>query len=438
MGLLDDLWSSLRRATRRRGRQPASLSTSQRPLGPSTQVRRSYNLPIPDIALRPIGSSLEISYELLEMMTWSPEVRHGLSFLARDCFLDPEGRRGSWKVAPSMETGKPLDPEFIAIAIDLDRRYNGKTPVIGGMRLERMVRDGIGLGDSFLQLAIELEGFRSNDYCLSRSVYPPPLTVFIDEDDDGTLNGYSQRERISPGEGDRYMHPINTLHFSYESRGLYGWPGIFQNLDAWRRLKKGVVDVEESIRAVGITPWLHVMPEDRGEEYKNVYIQEYREKQQEGIITDLFLLNGADVKRASQGSASLEGILKYWMDCRYEMILPGIPPYFFPGLGSEQRTGKELANQPAMTYGRLIAAMRSLVGEQIRWAVNLEVLLKKGHEFMMEHQDYDIIFPPWTSIPMAIDGASEEPQVEQVDSRNRLRVVPLAEANRQQQAGEKP
>ena len=92
-----------------------------------------------------------------------------------------------------------------------------------------------------------------------------------------------------------------------------------------------------------------------------------------------------------------------------------------------------------MTYGRLIAAMRSLVGEQIRWAVNLEVLLKRGHEFMMEHQDYDIIFPPWTSIPMAIDGAgeNEEPQVEQVDSRNRLRVVPLAEANRQQQTGEK-
>lgn len=416
MAFLDDIFGALSSVLPRRGRKPkASLQGSRIPLTVGAIQRYSLELEVPDVAIRPINQSLETSYDLLEMMHWSYEVKNGLEYIARDVFCDASGRVGSWSVGPDIESGRSPHPDVVAIATDLGKRYSGKTMVLGGSRLARAAIESLGLGDACMELAIEKEGIGRNDYGISNSLYIPPLTVFIDEGVDGQLNGYWQRQKMTPSDGDRFLHPVKTLWFSYNKRGLYGSPSTLPSVPTWQKLKKCASDVEEAARANGIIPWLHIMPDDRGEDYKESYKQEYQSLRSDGIITDLFLSGGADVRKAATGTASIQSLIDYWLQLRYQMVPPGVPLWFYPGLGMDSATGKELANQPAAAYIRMVNSLRGMIGEEIRWAINLELILKRGIEFMLDNQHYDVVWPELEVIPVTTNdvqkqGKKKEPE----------------------------
>lgn len=382
----------------RGGNKPSkdgSLRGSQRPLSVGTRYAKQYLLEIPIQPLRPINGSLDYSYELIEMATWSYEIRHALSFLARDAFQQIDGRVESWRVAETLKDGTPVNKDVLEIAKDLQERYNGKQLVLGGNRLQRAAREVLAYGDCFVELAIEKEGIGRNDYGISKSLYLPPMSVFVEEDDHGELSEYVQRKTSRPTRDDIHISPIKVLHFSYETQGLYGNPLTFQCLESWRKLKACSADLEEAARAVGVSPWLHIMPEDRDESYKQAYADEFESLQSDGLITHLYLMHGADVRKASSGNTSLDDLIKYWLQLRYQMVPAGLALWFFPGLGIEGNSGKEIANQPALVYARLIAYIRSVLGEQIKWAINTELVCKKGFDWFVENGKYDILWGEW-------------------------------------------
>ncbi|NEP53322.1 MAG: hypothetical protein F6K65_32790, partial [Moorea sp. SIO3C2] len=302
--------------------------------------------------------------------------------------------------------GPEVHPRIRAIASDLAKRYNGKELILGGDRLKRAARESLLTGNACLAMAIDKEGISRNDWGISKTAYRPSLSVFVDEEDDGFLNGYWQRSQSYPSDSDAFLHPLTTLWFSWEKHNSYGEPLVLPSVPIWMNLLDMSEWVQKAATDTAVSPWLHIMPEGFGQDRKDSYQQEYQQLQREGAVTNLFLYSGAEVKKAASGNATLEPLIDQWLNLRYQMVPPGVPLWLYPGLGMEASTGKELANQPAMAYGRLVANVRSMLGEQIRWALSLEILLKEGYEFLQENNRYDITWPKWEVLPVTDNQSS--------------------------------
>ncbi|MEM9512869.1 MAG: hypothetical protein AAF978_09360 [Cyanobacteria bacterium P01_E01_bin.48] len=305
-----------------------------------------------------------------------------------------------------------MHPDTLAAARDLQQRRFGKTLVLGGTRLQRAARDALTLGDSPLELAIERDG---NKFAIARSRYWPTFSFFVEEGEDGELDSYRQQLGARPNpQLDPTVNPVKLLHLSYEQRGLYGMPITFQSLDAaWFKLKQAAADLEKATTDLGVNPWLHIMPEGKEEAFKDAYKNEYEGMLRQGVVTNLFLLHGADLKKASATNPSLSVLFDAVIQYRFQMIPPGVPVWMFPGLNVEIKGGKEIANQPALAYARMIADLRASMGEQIRWAICLEIICRhfdKGYDTLVNdgYFDFDVVWPEWdaTALDSAISTAN--------------------------------
>lgn len=392
--LLQRLWAAFTASGNQSPADGSNLQGSQYPIG--NRQRRRTTLPLPEQPVRPIYGDLSISQELIEMRSWSYEMRHSISILARDCFQQIDGRSASWRVAETLEDGRKVHPDVIAIGRDIANRRNGKSLILGGDRLQRAARDMMSYGDGFLELGIEREGIGRNDWGIAKSLYLPSLSVFVDESEHEEPQSYRQQEKLAPSDSDRVIHPVKVLQFSYEKDRLYGNPLAFQSCEPWRKIKAASADLEDAAREIAIAPWLHVMPPEQDESYRGKYQQRHESLLNDGIITNLYLMSGADVRKATSGSNVLKPLVDYYLSLRYQMLPPGLPHYLFPGLGLESSSGKEIANQPALAYARMIANLRSLLGEQIKWAISLEIVLRKGFDFYIsDGQFFDIAWGDW-------------------------------------------
>jgi hypothetical protein len=388
------IWNQLTRPDR-----TGSIQGSQYPIPMGRSKDRSTILEIPIRPIRPVLNNLDYSFELLEISSWSYEARHAISCITRDCFQDQEGRVKSWSIAPSVDNDGnelKLNPDILAIGNALKERYNGKDQLLGGNALQRAAREMLFYGDSFLELGFEKEGLSkgTGDWGIAKTLYLPTFQTFVEEDEEGGTECYWQRRTLRPSKEDLRIEPIKMLHFKYEEQALYGVGITFQSLEPWRKLKEASADLENASRAVGVSPWLHIMPDGKDERYKREYAQEHEQLLADGIITNLYLMNGQDVRKASSGDTNLSDLLDYCLDLRRQMIPPGLPAWLFPGLGKDDRA-QDLQGQPALAYARMIAAVRGLLGEQIKWAINVELILKKGYDWWLENNKYDIVWGDW-------------------------------------------
>lgn len=390
-GFFDSLWN--RSFKKRKTRSNDGAQGSLYPIGYAAQYNRKLNLEIPFQPVRPVKNSYQNSVELIELATWSFEGRHSVSTISRDIFQNQEGQITSWSVADTYKE-KKINKDVIAIANDLATRTNGKDLVLGGDFLQRAVRDFLTYGDAFVSLGFDKDGISKN-WKISESLYLPPLSTFVDIDEQNKIQSYSQRESVNQRETDILIHPLKMLHFSYEKDQIYGNPITFQSLEAWRKLKEVSADLEQASRDTGYSILKHIMPENVSELDKETYQARYEDMLHSGIVTNLYLLPGMDVERIAADSGALEPLIKHWLQLRYQCIPPGLPLYLFPGLGIESSAGKEIATQPALNYARLIASIRGLLAEQIKWAINLEIVLTRGYDFFAENRNFDIVWGDW-------------------------------------------
>ncbi len=358
---------------------------------------KDYRLDIPETPTRPILGSLEYSRDLLEMIEWSPEARTALSFLSRDPFMEREGRIGSWQVGKTIGGDAKVNPNVIAVANELKNRRYGKQLILGGLRLQEAARQALGTGDSFLQLAIEKEGITRGRYCISRSLYMPPMSMFVGEDEVGDECGYYQR--LDDGVEIPFS-PLKILHFSYERRRLYGESIFFQSIPGWRKLKRTAPATEKIVTQNGVAPWVHTMGSTATERDRENYERKHQAERANGFLSDIYVPHGATVRKAEGNVSGISETVNYEQQLIKRMIPLGLPAYFFSSLSNTEPNAREIAGQPAMLYARTIASIRSMLGEQIRWALDIELCLAFGHDFVVQNP-YDIVWPKWDVLPPA-------------------------------------
>jgi hypothetical protein len=189
------------------------------------------------------------------------------------------------------------------------------------------------------------------------------------------------------------------LHFKYDDKGRYGWPATFTQIEAWRAFKQCAADLEEASRS-SIAPWLHILPNDRGEDYKQQYRSEYEAQLEQGMISNIYLLAGSDVRKAASATPTLKPLLDTYQVARMNLCPAGIPLWLIPGLGIQTSGGgsKELGGQPALTYARLVSHLRSLLAAEIVFSIGIEVTMNRGYDFWLTHQkNVDVSFPTWVT-----------------------------------------
>jgi hypothetical protein len=426
---LSDLIYLIRGGSKRRGRPSSSqqLIGSQDAIRPAGRGGRYNNnlLDIPEAVFRPIMMDRSLSLELCEFLCWSPEMVTSMTILAQNVFQEETGAIGSWKIRTKKPDGQPLDnpphPNIVAIAENLRKRYHGGIPVLGGERLEEAAWC-VAKGDVFMELKIEKEGIGRNDWGISNSIYLPSFSMFVNSTEQGEIEEYRQQGGITPSGDDRVWDGYNLakiLHFKHRGGNQrYGVSRAFAQIESWRKYKASSRRLEESASTL-LGFWLHESPPEVGTEWRQAYRSEFEALLSESdYITNVYLPNGADVRRTSSPTPSLTPLIAEHTLNRFGCCLAGVPPFFIPGLGMESG-GKELANNPALNYARLISHTRSILGERLKMAIALEVVLNYDYQFWIENSDIEFDWPYFEAIvqpgilPMQADsGKTKEKEAE--------------------------
>jgi hypothetical protein len=369
---------------------------------------------------------LQNSRDLIEIADWSYESANSVGFMSRDAFQQIDGKVNSWRVSETLADGSKVHPDVLAIGREMEQRRDGKHLILGGDTLQRAAVEALSYGDSFVQLGIYKEGIGKNDWAVMKTQYMPVFSTFVEADEDGSVAAYRIQKSLYPSDDDIVIHPLKMLQFRYGESGLYGRPPTFQQIPSWKKVKEAAADIEQASRDVGVAPWLHTMPPETDESYKEAYRQEYQEMLNEGIVTNLFLMSGADVRKAAATTGVLADMISYWLQLRYQMVLPGVPLFFFPGLGLKESSGKDIANQPALAYARQIANLRSMIGEQVRWAISVEIVLKKGFDWFQQNGRFDIEWGEWFVTGQEqglMDQGQDQPALPPQESQQRIALL---------------
>jgi hypothetical protein len=101
------------------------------------------------------------------------------------------------------------------------------------------------------------------------------------------------------------------------------------------------------------------------------------------------------IHQLAGGGSQVKPLVDAFMTYRAMMILPGVQSWRFPAISGRQDSNKDIANQPALDYARRIADLRSLMGQSIKWAIALEIVLKKGYEFYRQDGRFEIVWGDW-------------------------------------------
>lgn len=369
--------------------------------------RRKYNLEVPYNILR----DPEVYGPIAEMSQWCYEASESVRFAAQDVFANREGDDIGFRVSETLDDDEtPVDAQVKAIADDLIERRNGRDFVIGGNRLKLAVEEFLQFGDEFIQFAIEREGIGRGmgDLGISKTMYLPPLEMFVLHSEQGELQGYEQREMLQDRTAvrwvDRDMYRI--VHFSHRRKRLYG-QSIFgrKSITAWEDLKDVNMDIKDALRSIGVVPNIHTMFDGATVANKDDYQQKYEEMTKQGIVTDLFLLPGAEVKKMEGVNSNLDSLINRQLDLRCQIIPAGFPVWMYPGMGLQMQGAREISQEPSRVYSRMRHSWCSTLAEGIRWMIDTELVLKMGFDEFEKRGKYRIIFPDFKEVSQGAEMA---------------------------------
>lgn len=368
-------------------------------------TRRNYDLEIQEF---PIRDRL-VAAQLVELLTWCPEVKTALRMLAEDMLSSEDGDTIGFVVSDTLDDDEtPVDPEVKAICDDVIRRPG----IVGGLALERVIKRMLGYGDAFLSIGIDKEGIGRNDFGISKTLLLPTWEMFRVEEDNGELLGFEQRKFLVESTPIRF-YPPQIVHFRYDRQTLYGhslWRSAVGENGDWQRLKDATEDLATAARALGINPNVHEMPEGTDENYKEAYRADYEARLETGLVTDFFMLPGGDVRKLANYTPDLKTLADNVLFRRQRIIMPSqIPIWRFAGLPAEG--ARDLSGQPAKAYARTINFMRMCLSEGIKQILDTELILKLGVDEFRSRGRYQISFPQMTTDPNSTQ-AQEAPDEE--------------------------
>jgi hypothetical protein len=96
----------------------------------------------------------------------------------------------------------------------------------------------------------------------------------------------------------------------------------------WEYLKESTRDLASACRATGINPNIHIMPDCADEDYRKAYKTAYEAKKASSMVTDFYLMNGADIKKLSTVNPDITAISNTVLTWRSRIVMKShIPPY---------------------------------------------------------------------------------------------------------------
>jgi len=376
-------------------KRPKTVSGGQVAQASASRSRRKrLALPFTEPIVRLALDDAEVTRDLCEIATWSTRAVGAVGFLSNDPFQQAGGQVGSWSIAKTRDgtpDGPRTHPDILAIGREMATRLDGKELVLGGDRLQSPWRNALFHGDGYAEVEISADGLGS--YTITKLVDRPTYQMF------GCLGTREPYLLVTDAQSQKDALEIpwwKVVHLSHQGRvGHYGTSLFLAQVDrAWRPLKLALEHELDIIHAAGTAPWIHSFGPDTTEEEQENYRLRIEEERDVRILTDLFISNGGSVQRAASGDGAIAGILNAIEKYEVQMIPAGFPSYLFPGVQGGD-AGKDLSAQPALAYARKIANARSLIGQQVRWVVALEIVLRKGYEFFQKEGQFEIEWPFW-------------------------------------------
>lgn len=368
---------------------------------PTPQRRRQLKrLPIDQNIVRTIKGDAELTHEICEIALWSQEFAASIGALTTDCFQQIGGQSSSWRIADTKdgsEDGEKTHPDILAIGKEIASRMHNGRYVLGGDRLQSTLLDYQQFGDGFLELGIGKDGL--GDFCINRTAERPSLQMFpvLDEFDEVDYYALRSGNKGFSGEDEIQIPRWKVLHLSrFPGRNHLGRPASLEMVDsAWRPLKETAVDLSEAIRSAGSSMLVHELSSTITPDNRQTYIEDVQQKRLSGAMLDLFAYDGTQIKELGKAGDRVDALFKAFTSYRSMMIPFGVPSWAFPAISGRQDSNKEIANQPALLYSRQIADMRSKMGEKIKWAIAIEVVLKKGYDFYAKNGGFEIVWGDW-------------------------------------------
>jgi hypothetical protein len=208
----------------------------------------------------------------------------------------------------------------------------------------------------------------------------------------------------------------NLIHWTYNKRYLYGRSLFYESIPDWDKLKDIDTDLSDASRSASIQPNLHIMPPGADESYKRVYKEDHEMRRKQGLITDIYLLQGADVRKPAglPTTFPLNGLIAHFDKRRLRIAARSRVPTYL--LGIESKSAKEIAMQPALSFMVFIGVVRQLFSVGLRQLINTELALKQVSE---SDWVYKLQFPKINVNPyrqIADDADVDQPGVSDTDS----------------------
>lgn len=372
--LFERIWQTLANFTRTLApgtQRPLAINTVSG--GDATAMGRLYDLEITEYPVR----NAHKAHHIIEMCEYCPEIATAINIIADDVFSSEDGDDYGFAVSDTLNDNTTLiDPGVYKILTRLVEE------VLGGIALEQAVERMLSYGDAFASI-----GVNTRTRHIEKLLFLPTWEMFRVENNSGQLLGFEQRHTLTDTNPWAF-HPLTVCHWRYRRKNLYG-RGLFnESLDDWKNLRAATEDLAAASRAIGVNPNLHIMPECADDSYRKTYKDKYEERKAQGIVTDFYLMQGADIRKLSTVNPDLEALAENVLMWRTRIVMKSrVPPWLLslPTIGA-----REIAGQPALAYARFINRVRMTLSDGIRHLCNLELAL---NGYSKEQWRYRLIWP---------------------------------------------
>jgi len=364
----------------------SGVNGSQRPVSRvyNRMDRRNYDLEVGEYPIRDYARARM----LIEMHEWCPEISAGQRIWCCDILSSVDGDDRGFTISKWVDAERtiPVSEDVRKIALEVrDRLFTSND-------LECYLSNLLIYGDTFCSVGIAREGISRNDYAISRLLKLPTWEMFRIETDNGALLGFEQRKHLSDNAPEYTFYPPQIIHWRLFRRTLYGRSLWDESKTDWADLKAATDDLAKAARSLGIIPNVHIMPEGADERYISRYREDYESQQADGVITDMYMLSGGDIKKLANVNPDLESLSEHVLQKRKRIIMASlIPIWRFAGF--EERSNMDIMGQPAMAYARTVNSMRSSLSVGIRQAIDTELILRLGSDRFRNEGKYRIIWP---------------------------------------------
>lgn len=341
---------------------------------------------------------IERAKVLIEMIGGCPEVGAALETICSYALSSGTGDELGFAVAQDDNNPRP---EQVAIAQAVLERC---CDIFGYWQI---IWRFLAWGDAFANCLVDLNARRVERLLLLPTwqlfVIPDPITAVPIR--------YEQRVSRQRVVG---IDPIIMVHWAYNKRYLYGRSLFEESLDDWQRLKRANEALTDGAETITYQPNLHLMPPGADESYKAQYKADHESRKRDGIIPDIYLLPGQDVRKP-QGLPSaypLNGFIDNFNLRRTRIAARSrVPPYL---LGIDTKFAREIAMQPAIGFKVFVGVVRQLFAAGLRRIIDLELALQG----IPPPWHYKILFPelninPFQELPLESD--IERPGVSDVE-----------------------